>query len=253
MKNIVILLALASSLASAPAGNFAASVVDYHPGVGAAPRYTNTLAVIGEPSRVNPFADATDPFNPAYGTDQLLSLGSGGSVTVKFAMPILNHPHNRFGIDFLIFGNSGFIITNEFDFDTFSWIGAPATDGTLFGANSGETRVSVSRDGVTFYALAPAQAPTVDVILPTDGAADFSTPPDPELTAADFAGLTLPQVRALYHGSAGGAGYDLDWAQDSSGRKVRLNAINYVRVEVLRGKAEVDGFSAVFIPPGTAH
>jgi len=253
MKNVVSLLALASVVLNVSAANFAASVVEYRPGAGFVPGYANTAAVLGEPARINPFEDATEPFNPPYGRDQLLSLGAGGSLTVKFAAPVLNHPHNRFGIDFIIFGNSGFIITNEFDADIFSWIGEPATDGALFGANPGQTRVSVSRDGVTFFELDAARAPTVDVLLPTDGAADFSTPADPELTAADFAGLTLEQIRALYHGSAGGAGYDLAWARDAAGNPVRLNAVNFVRIEVLSGKAEVDGFSGVFNPPGQSR
>ena len=250
MKKIVSLLAFASVVVTTSAANFAVSVLEYQPGTGSAPGFTNTATVLGEPSRVNPFEDATEPFNPAYGRDQLLSLGAGGSLTVKLAAPVLNHPHNRFGVDFIIYGNSGFIITNDFDLETFSWIGTPATDGALFGANSGQTRVSVSRDGITFYQLDPARAPTADVLLPTDGAADFSTPADPELTQADFSGLTLEQIRALYHGSAGGAGYDLEWALDAAGNPVRLSAVNYIRVEVLSGKAEVDGFSGVFNPPG---
>ena len=253
MKKIVSLLALASVIVTASAANFAASVVDYQPGTGFVPGFTNTATVLGEPSRENPFADATDPFNPAYGRDQLLSLGAGGLLTVKLAAPVLNHPHNRFGVDFIVYGNSGFIITNDFDLDTFSWIGTPATDGSLFGANPGETRVSVSRDGVAFYELDPAHTPTLDVLLPTDGAADFSTPADPELTQADFVGLTLEQIRALYHGAAGGAGYDLAWARDAAGNRVVLNAVNYVRLEVLSGKAEVDGFSGVFSPPGQSR
>jgi hypothetical protein len=89
----------------------------------------------------------------------------------------------------------------------------------------------------------------LDVLLPTDGAADFSTPAYPELTATDFAGLTLEQIRALYDGSAGGAGYDLAWARDAAGKPVRVNAISYLRIEVLSGKVEVDGFSGVFNPP----
>jgi len=253
MKKIVSLLALASVVVTASAANFATTVVDYQPGTGFAPGYTNTAAVLGEPSRVNPFEDATEPFNPAYGTGQILSIGAGGSLTVKLASPVLNHPHNRFGVDFIVFGNSGFIITNEFDFNTFSWIGTPATDGALFGANAGETSVSVSRDGVTFYELDPAHAPTVDVLLPTDGAADFSTPADPELTQADFAGLTLEEIRALYLGSAGGAGYDLSTARDTTGKPVRLNGVNYVRIEVISGKVEVDGLSGVFSPPGLSR
>jgi hypothetical protein len=253
MKRIVSLLAFASVVVSVSAANFAAAVVDYQPGAGFTARFTNTAAVLGEPSRVNPFEDATDPFNPAYGTGQILSLGEGGVLTIQFAAPVLNHPRNRFGVDFMIFGNSGFIITNEFDFDTFTWIGTPATDGSLFGYNPGITRVSVSRDGVAFYELDPRYAPAVDVLLPTDGAADFSTPADPELVQADFVGLTLEQIRALYHGSAGGAGYDLEWARDAAGRRVALNAIQFVRIEVLSGKAEVDGLSGVFHAPGRSR
>ena len=90
----------------------------------------------------------------------------------------------------------------------------------------------------------------MDGLFPTDGSGDFHTPTDPSLTAADFAGLTLEGIRALYYGSAGGAGYDISWARDKEGTPVMLPEINFVRVEVLSGKAEVDGFAAVFTPPG---
>jgi hypothetical protein len=227
------------------AGDFADAVVGYDPGVGYAVRYTNVDSVLGEPSRMNPFGDETDPFNPAYGTNQVLSIGAGGSVTVQFDTPILNHPHNTFGLDFIIFGNSGFIITNEFDFTTFQWIGTPATDGSLFGHNTGDTRVLVSRDGETFYELDRSRAPTVDVLFPTDGSSDFTRPVDPTLTQDDFAGLTLDQIRALYNGSAGGAAYDVSWARDADGNPVFLPNIRFIRVEVISGKSEVDGFGAV--------
>jgi len=69
----------------------------------------------------------------------------------------------------------------------------------------------------------------------------------------DFAGLNAAQIRALYYGSAGGTGYDLSWAQDANGQPVKLPEINYVRVEVLSGKSEVDGFASVFVPPGLAR
>ena len=236
-------LAFAGVVSLVSAGDFAHSVVEYDPGAGYATRFTNTESVLGEPSRVNPFDDATDPFNPAYGTNQILSIGEGGSLTVAFAQPILNHPNNIFGLDFIVFGNSGFIITNDFDLTTFNWIGIPATDGSLFAQNTGATRVSVSRDGQTFYSLSPA--PVVDFLFPTDGAADFTRPVDSILTQRDFAGLTLDHIRALYNGSGGGAAFDISWAQDEAGNPVFLPVINFIRVEVVSGKSEIDAFSAV--------
>ena len=249
-------LALAGLLVSFTAhGQYAAAVVSYVPGTGFSRGFTNAASAMGEPSRVTPgtFGGPVDPFDPAYLPSQLVSIGAGGSLAVKFSRPVLDHPNNRFGIDFIIFGNSGFIITNAFDPMTFDWIGPPATDGALLGNNPGVSRVSLSRDGVTFYELNPTLAPTVDDLLPTDGSGDFHTPADPSLTQTDFAGLTLEGIRALYYSSAGGAGYDIAWALDAEGNPVRLEEVSYVRVEVLSGKAEVDGFAAVFVPPGLAR
>src|SRR6266478_4665307 len=146
-------LAAASFVFTSPASPVADEIISYDPGVGFAPRFTNSDAALGEPSRINPYGDPTDPFDPPYGTNQIVSIGAGGSLTVEFKTPILNHPNNLFGLDFTIFGNTGFIITNDFDFTLFQWIGTPATDGSLFAQNAGMTRVSVSRDGVTYFAL----------------------------------------------------------------------------------------------------
>jgi len=240
-------------VSSSDAATFADEVVSYNPGVDAARNYTNTAAVLGEPSRVNPFGDAVEPFNPPYGKNQILSIGTGGSVTVKFHTPILNHPKNPFGLDFIIFGNSGFIITNDFDFTTFDWVGIPATDGSMFANNSGSTRVSVSQDGINWFALNPAITPTVDGLFPTDGAGDFQMPVDPSLTQSDFAGLTADHIAELYDGSGGGTGYDISWAQDANGKSVGLGAVKFIRVEVLTGKSEIDGFASVFGPRRFGH
>lgn len=245
-------LALASVVFTSRAGvtGYADSVVSYNPGTGYVQQFTNSAVVLGKPSTVNPYGEPVDVFDPPYGNNQIVSIGAGGSLTVEFKTPVLNHPHNRFGIDFMIYGNSGFIITNDFDFNTFTWVGIPATDGSLFGNNDGETRVSVSLDGTHFYVLNPALAPKVDGLYPTDGAGDFHTPVDPTLNAADFAGLTQGGIQAFYYGSAGGGGYDISWAQDANGNPVKLEAIRFIRIEVLSGHSEVGGFSAVFVPRG---
>src|SRR6266545_1957967 len=245
LKIHLLVLAASNLVLNSPAASFFADeVVSYDPGVGFAARYISPESALGEPSRVNPFTEATDPFNPPYGTNQLVSIGAGGSLVVHFQTPVLNHPHNLHGLDFTIFGGAGFIITNEFDFTTFDWIGTPATDGSLFAQSTGETRVSVSRDGVNFYLLSPALAPAVDHFPPTDGSGNFHLPLVPGLDASDFAGATLADIRTLYNGSGGGASYDISWAQDAAGNSVILPAIQFIRVEVVNGKAEIDGFAA---------
>jgi len=71
----------------------------------------------------------------------------------------------------------------------------------------------------------------------------------PGLTTDNFAGATLDGIRTLYHGSAGGASYDISWAQDANGQRVCLPEIRFIRVDVLSGKAEIDGFAAVARQP----
>ena len=245
MKKQLTVLALASALLNARSSEFADAVVSYDPGIGYVAGFTNAEASLGEPSRVNPFGDPTDPFDPPYGMQQIVSIGAGGSLTVYFQTPILNHPNNVYGLDFTIFGNCGFIITNDFDLTTYDWIGIPATDGSLFAQNTGLTRVSVSRDGINFYVLSPNIAPAVDNLFPTDGVGDFHMPVAPNITQEDFAGATLEDIRTLYQGSAGGASFDISWALDGTGQPVFLPEISFVRIEVLSGKAEVDGLAAV--------
>ncbi len=199
------------------------------------------VLALGEPSRITPgiFGGSVDPFNSAYLGSQLVSVGAGGSLTLEFNTPISNSPANPFGLDFIVFGNAGFTITNG------NYSGGGITDGSMYGNNTGSTRVSVSMDGVTFYTLNPALAPTVDTLFPTDGAGDFSLPVNPALTNGAFGGQGLAGIAARYGGSGGGAGYDLAWAQDTNGAPVTLNSARYVRVEVLNGKSEIDGMAAV--------
>ncbi|HEY0456414.1 MAG TPA: hypothetical protein VGE41_08560 [Verrucomicrobiae bacterium] len=244
-KYSLVVAMLSGIICTSRASEFADSVIAYDPGSGYAQKFTNPFAALGEPSRINPFGEPTDPFDPPYGTNQITSIGEGGSLTVAFQTPILNHPNNLFGLDFIIFGNSGFVITNDFDLNTFTWIGTPATDGSLFAENEGVTRVSVSRDGLNFFELRPPAGITVDKLFPTDGAGDFHVPIAPQITQAEFSGATLPDIRTLYHGSGGGTAFDISWAVDVRGRPVFLPEIRFIRVDVLSGKSEIDAFAAV--------
>lgn len=242
-------LALAGVVLSLPirAAGYAEAVISYNSGNGFATEfgsglgYTNQTAVLGAPSRITPgqFGGPVDPFSPPYLREQLLSVGTGGSVTVRLETPALNLPDNPFGIDFIVFGSSGFVITNG-DFS-----GGGITDGTLFAASDGVTRVSVSADNSAYFTLDPDLAPVVDGFAPTDGSGDFGLPMDPDIAGEQFAGLDVKGIRSLYAGSGGGTGYDISWAMDENGQQVTLDHIQYVRIDVLQGSSEIDGIAAV--------
>ncbi len=241
-KNRLSVLALASVLiVPSSFAQFADAVVAYVPGTGVSAGHTNSAAALGEPLRVTPgqWGGAVDPFSPAWQSGQLVSVGAGGSLTLHLNIPIQRDRTHPFGCDFILFGNAGFSITNG------DYSGGGITDGSLFGNNTGQTRISVSADGTQFFVLNPALAPTADALFPTDGAGDFFRPVNPALVGSDFAGLGLQGIRTLYGGSAGGAGYDLSWAQDTNGLPVTQASVQFIRIEVLSGKAEIDGVAAV--------
>jgi hypothetical protein len=249
MKNSFVVLVLASLLLPAikPTG-FADTVLSYNSGTGFATEFgtglgfTNSASALGEPSRVTPgeFGGPVDQFNSPYLRDQVVSLGAGGSLTVRLDSPVSNDPSHPYGIDFMIFGNSGFVIVNG------DFTGGGITDGSLYGSNEGgQTRVSISSDGLNYYQLDPAFAPLVDGLYPTDGSGDFHLAVNPQLNNASFNNKGLADFRSLYGGSGGGTGFDLSWARDSQGQPVSLDSIQFVRVDVLSGASEIDGFSSV--------
>jgi hypothetical protein len=247
--------AFAALVIASARADYAASVVQYIPGVGYATDfdtglgYTIATAALGEPSRVTPgsFGGPVDPFDPPFTRDQLVSIGTGGSLTVQFASPIGHDSSHPYGLDFTIFGDTGFSIVNG------NFSGGGVTDGSLFNNKNASTVVSVSSDGVHFYKLNPAVAPALGAYFPTDGAGSFDLPLNPSLQPGDFAGLDLQGIQLKYGGSAGGASYNLNWAIDNTGKPVSLSSIDFIRVDVLSSHVEIDGFSTVAsVPePGT--
>jgi hypothetical protein len=234
------LLVVSSGLSQT--ANYADRVVAYDPGHDPGP-LTNTLAVLGEPSRqtVDPQRGTfpVDPFGPPYLASQLVALGDAGSLTLRFEHPLTDDSANPYGLDFVVFGNAFF----QFNGD---WT---TTSGLLGGTNAGVTTVSVSPDGLIFYTLDPELAPNPDGWFPTDHAGSPTRPVDPALTTADFAGQGLDGIRELYDGSAGGTGYDLAWARDSEGNPVILPFVRYVRFDQHGGTAQFDAVSAISPPP----
>ncbi len=237
-------LAWADGSSAAP---FAGEVIAYDPGEGYAKDwatgagYTKTGSILGPPSSVTSgeFGGSVTPFSPPFLLDQILSIGRGGWVTVKFDQPIRNEPLNPFGLDFIVFGAAGFAITNG------DFTGGGITDGTLFGQAEGATRVSVSTDGEAWFVLNPELAPSIDGYYPTDGSGDAGVPVNPSLGVSEFAEAGLAKLKELYGGSAGGTGFDLDWAVDAGGKPVTLGQTQFVRLEVLSGRAEIDALSDV--------
>lgn len=234
-------VALASLTLAFPAlaGQFAGSVVSYVPGSNASSGYQNPQTALGSPTRftgVGVFPSAVTPFNPAFLNSEIVSIGSGGSLTLQFAAPVVNDPANPFGQDLLVFGGQFYI-----DDDYPNGLAGP-----LFGASS-NSRVEVSADGQNWFTVPNAQAtgvyPTLgyldltDPSSPTPGSvlSDFFKPVDPAFSPA---GKTFAQIIAGYNGSGGGTGIDIGAAG--------LSQASYIRISNLGASAfNIDAVSAV--------
>jgi hypothetical protein len=231
---------IAISAVGAHGSPWASSIISYTPGAGVDPGYTNPSAALGEPTRftgVGIFPGAVTPFNPAWMPGELVSIGPGGSLTVQLGRPVVNDPLNPFGIDFLIFGNAGYIDTSF----------PNGIAGSMFSTGIGT--VEVSADGQNWELLPGV---TVNAAFPTLGFSDTSNPysTSPGLVPTDFTrpvdpalnatGLSFSQLVAAYAGSGGGIGIDIA----PSG----LAEISFVRISnpaSASGAVSIDAFSIV--------
>lgn len=219
---------------------YADLVIEYIPGSNAAPGFTDPQTTLGIPERFTGegvFPSAVTVFNSAFGTDEIVSIGEGGSLTVRFSTPVTDDPDNLFGIDLIVFGNALFAFAGL-------GVGDPA------GLFSEPTSIEISPDGENWCTVPGPQA---DDLFPTEGYQDltdpfatspgivesiFTRPVDPGLTLGHFSGLSYAQVLALYRGSGGGAGVDIG--------SLGLSEISFVRINNPVGSGvtpEIDGFS----------
>lgn len=194
-------LLLASSQASA---QFAKSVVAYSEGAAPSFGFKNPSAALGEPQRDTDFGAVT-PFNPPFGTDDLVSIGEGGQITLRlshYAIPQAGLP------EIGVFTNVGFV---DVDFPN-GQAGDPAeTFGQAFGIGREDNAVvEVSADGQTWVSLGDR---VFD--MPTSGYTDaaFTQPSDFQQpfsgVLSDFDGLDFPGMLSLLGGSGGGVWLDI--------------------------------------------
>lgn len=224
---------------------WADEVVSFGSGVDSLPGYDQPAAALGSPERFTGegvWPGAVTPFNPAWGVDEIYSIGIGGQLTLRFNEPVRNSAQNPYGIDLLVFGNAGLIDTD--------WPNGRA--GGLFG---GGGVVEVSADGVD-WRIVPAVAPCG--MFPTLGYADLADPyaASPGSVLTDFtrpvdpsfdpSGKGWAEVFAAYAGSGGGVGIDLAW--------IGLKEVSFVRITNPNGleSIEIDAVSDVVPGPGAA-
>lgn len=213
------------------ANDFAIEDVNYLEGTGAG-IYNEPNSALGRPSvetggRVYPEMVRVVPVYQAWLANQIVTIGDGGQLTVKFSHPVANDENNPYGIDFIIFGNA-FLVIGEW------WNFGNPEDTTVTGAVYAEPGiVSVSQDGQNWYYF--SSGPYADDFAPTasykwddvndvwGGELDPTRPIDPNVSASDMAGKTVAEVIEAYNGSAGGTGFDIG--------TLGLDWIQYVRIE----------------------
>lgn len=247
-SSVFLVLALAAGLpAPARAADpWADAFFDFSPGVGGSPVYADPAAVVGPPTRFSGaifgFPAAVTPFSPPFDPGEIVSIGAGGSLTVRFDEPVTDDPLNPFGVDLLLFGNA-----------FYTDLAYPAGLAGPIGADIGV--IEVSADGLDWRTI-PLVNP--DGRFPTLGYSDLTDPysTSPGLVPSDFTrpvdpsfdptGLTFAEIVAGYSGSGGGAGVDLAAAS--------LSSISYVRVSKpagVPGGLEIDALADVSPVPAS--
>ena len=219
---------------------FADSVISFDEGVVDSPGYNISSASLGEPARFTGegiWPGVVSPFNAAWLADEIVSIGVGGSLTVHFDEPVTDNQNNPFGIDLIIFGNTG-LIDN-------AW--PAAIIGGVFSDDGGSIEVSANgKEWVTVTStLADGIWPTCGFVdsEPYDGVegiieTNFTLPIDSRLTLELVMGLNSDELKMYYGNSGGGNGIDL--------AETGLSEISYVRINASsKLSPEIDAISDV--------
>jgi MYXO-CTERM domain-containing protein len=182
---------------------------------------------------------------PAFRAYELVTIGNGGSLTVRFDRQIENDPDNPYGIDLIVFGNAFQVIGGGQ-----GWTNGDPNLTTV--GSTGFTEpgiVEVSQNGVDWQRFETGPyaddfcatlgrvydpdnpAPSIGVWNQWWGAPSNPTVPmDPSLGWSSFGGMTQAEMAEAHvladngEASAGGTGFDLDWLATP------LDWVQYIRV-----------------------
>jgi hypothetical protein len=242
---------------SSDANDFAKEWLSYSAGLGAG-NYKIPGAALGRPRVDTDYLGALRPVVPVYPQwlpNDVVTVGVGGHLTLKFNHKVADDENNPYGFDFIIFGNSMMALNGGNNWQ----YGNPQAAILLNGqVNSEFGRVYVSQyNNEDWYEF--EQGPYADTFAPTlsrvydpnepnqsyagwnnlwwGQETDPTLPLDPNVKGVDFAGRSLAELCLAYGKSAGGTGFDLKFlsAEDynaletdpQTGRKW----IQYIRIE----------------------
>lgn len=234
---------------SAAGGPFADAVVHYHAGSDAIPGFTDPDAVLGSPTRFTGvqygFPSVVSPFSPAFDPGEIVSVGFGGSLTLRMGRTIRDDASHRFGLDFIVFGNAGFIDVE--------YPNGAVGDGPAFFGQQAPVLVEASMDGHSWSTVAVHTLdlwPTLGYrdASPFDGApgsvlTSFTRAMDPSLTLGDVAGMSYAELVGAYGRSGGGIGFDL-----SSAGLVEANYLRFTHAGSANQTFQIDAVAAVPSP-----
>jgi len=254
MRSFVLPIVLLST-GVAFAGTTATQVINFNAGAGSS--RTDASAALGAPALSNAYGAVT-PFNPAFDNSDIVTLGSGGSLTLKLGSPVAISGSAKLGV----FDNTGVADESPATFDenfnyTSGGTGLAGSPPFAFGGGAGY--VSVSNDGSTWYTktasgwtlstLATPESVTLSSITNAYAdntinlgqgsigtiASDYLKPT--AVTVNDLSGLPYSDssgndILHLLNGSAGGTWLDLSTVPTASVQYVKFDAPEGSRVVI---------------------
>ena len=243
--------------AYAASNDFADSVVSYD--ASGADSFTNPTSALNRPA-VDTVGDgiaisASEPVPvvnvyPAHQNSELVTVAAGSNgLILEFDHPVRNSRDNKYGIDFIIFGDAAQEVEGGGTWDNRD-PDAVNGDSSL---SKGAATVSVSEDGITWHTFsggpyaddfAPSFGRVYDDVNPyrPDAAWDWNLwwgsetdptlPVNPIWEPANFAGKSVKEVSILYGKAAGGTGFDI--------ASLGLDSVRYVKIVSTGTDADID-------------